>query len=67
LLGRIDIEFSEAVPLIAALLSIPLGDRYPPPALSPQKLRRKTLDVLLKMVDGLAKSKPLLMMFEDVQ
>jgi hypothetical protein len=35
-------NLSEAVPLLAGLLSIPIGDRYPPPKLTPQKRKEKT-------------------------
>src|SRR6185437_11439368 len=37
----------EAVPLLADLLSIPTGDRYPPLNLTPQKRKEKTLHALL--------------------
>jgi predicted ATPase len=36
-------DLSEAVPLLADLLSIPTGDRYPPLNLTPQKRKEKTL------------------------
>jgi predicted ATPase len=37
----------EMVPLFAALLSLPLPERYPPLTLTPQRQRQKTLDALL--------------------
>ena len=37
----------EMVPLLAALLSLPLPERYPPLTLTPQRQRQKTLDALL--------------------
>jgi hypothetical protein len=43
---------AEETALIAALLSIPTGDRYPPLGLSPQQQRRKTLDALLTRTFG---------------
>jgi predicted ATPase/class 3 adenylate cyclase len=56
----------EAVaPLFAALLSIPLGERYPPLALSPTQHRRRTLAALLDQFEGLARLKPILLLFED--
>jgi predicted ATPase len=55
----------EVAPLFASLLSIPLGDRYPPLGLSPAQQRRQTLSALLDQMEGLAKQKPLLMLFED--
>ena len=59
-------DLSEAVPLLADLLSIPTGDRYPPLDLTPQKRKEKTLQALLAQVEGLAARQPVLMVFEDV-
>src|SRR5262245_8006330 len=56
----------EAVaPLFAALLSIPLGEQYPPLALSPTQQRRRTLAALLDQFEGLARRQPILLSFED--
>jgi class 3 adenylate cyclase/tetratricopeptide (TPR) repeat protein len=55
----------EIAPLIASLLSIPLGTRYPPLGMSPAQQRRQTLSALLDQLEGLAQHKPLLMLFED--
>jgi len=43
-----------AAPLLAALLSIPTGNRYPPLDLSPQKQKDMTLKALVAQVEGLA-------------
>ena len=59
-------DLSEAVPLIADLLSVPVGNRYPPLSLTPQKRKEKTLGVLLAQLEGLAARRPVLMVFEDV-
>ena len=59
-------DLSEAVPLLADLLSIPTGDRYPPLNLTPQKRKEKTLHALLAQLEGLAARQPVLMVFEDV-
>ena len=59
-------ELSEAVPLLADLLSIPTSDRYPPLNLTPQKRKEKTLNALVAQVEGLASQQPVLMVFEDV-
>jgi class 3 adenylate cyclase/predicted ATPase len=59
-------DLSEAVPLLADLLSIPTGDRYPPLDLTPQKRKEKTLQAQLAQVEGLAARQPVLMVFEDV-
>ena len=55
----------EIAPLIASLLSIPLGNRYQPLGLSPMQQRRQTLSALLDQMEGLAQQKPVLMLFED--
>ena len=58
---------SEVVPLIASMLSIPLGRRYPALTVSPAEQRRLTLSALLDQMEGLARQSPLLMLFEDAQ
>jgi predicted ATPase/class 3 adenylate cyclase len=58
-------KLSEAVPLLADLLSVPTGDRYPVPDLTPQKRREKTLRALVEQVEGLAARQPLLLAVED--
>ncbi len=54
-----------ALPLLAALLSIDAGGRYPALALSPMQLRRQTLGALLDQIEALARRKPMLLVFED--
>ncbi|HJS86556.1 MAG TPA: hypothetical protein VJ779_13950, partial [Acetobacteraceae bacterium] len=56
----------EAVALVAALLSIPAGEQYRLPKMSPQKLRESTLAALLGLFAGLASQAPALVIFEDV-
>src|SRR5215813_12040563 len=58
----------EAVaPLLAELLSIPFGERYPPLVLSPTQQRRRTLAALLDQFEGLARRQPILLSLEDAQ
>ena len=52
-------------PLLATLLSIPFGERYPPLTLSPAQQRRQTLAALLKQFEDLARQRPILLLFED--
>ena len=59
-------NLSEAVPLLADLLSIPTSERYPALNLTPQKRKEKTLQVQLAQVEGLATRQPVLMVFEDI-
>jgi class 3 adenylate cyclase/tetratricopeptide (TPR) repeat protein len=58
-------DLSEVVPLLADLLSIPIGDRYPPLNLTPRKRKEKTLHAQLAQVEGLAARQPVLMVWED--
>ena len=59
-------DVSEVAPLIADLLSIPTGERYPALTLTPQKRKEKTLRALVAQAEGLAVRQPVLMIFEDV-
>jgi DNA-binding SARP family transcriptional activator len=55
----------DAVLYLAALLSIPVNDRYGPVTLNPAQLRRRILETLLTHVETLALQNPVVMMFED--
>jgi class 3 adenylate cyclase/predicted ATPase len=55
----------EAMPLIAALLSIPANDRYALPELTPQQQKDRTLAALIDQLVGLAAQQPVLFIFED--
>jgi len=59
-------QVAKAAPLIAALLSIPTGERYPPLSLSPVQQRRQTFAALLDQVEGLAQQQPVLVVCEDM-
>ena len=65
LLAQSALDVDAAMPLIAALLSIPTGDRYPLLAMTPQRRKDETLQTLLTQLAGLAAREPVLMMFED--
>jgi len=65
LLAQSTHSVTEVAPLIATLLSVPTGDRYPPLEFSPQRQRELTLAVLSDQLIGLAGKKPVLMIFED--
>jgi class 3 adenylate cyclase/predicted ATPase len=66
LLSEATNDLSEAVPLLADLLSIPVGNRYPPLHLTPQKRKERTLHALIAQVQGLAARQPVLIIFEDI-
>jgi len=57
---------NEMIPLLAALLSIPFGDRYPPLELTAQQQKNRTIAVLLKLLQARSREKPVLLVFEDV-
>jgi class 3 adenylate cyclase/tetratricopeptide (TPR) repeat protein/ABC-type transport system involved in cytochrome c biogenesis ATPase subunit len=59
-------QVDTATPLIAALLSITTGERYPPLILSPVQQRRQTFATLLDQLEGLARQQPLLIVCEDM-
>jgi class 3 adenylate cyclase/tetratricopeptide (TPR) repeat protein len=53
------------IPLLAAMLSIPLCGRYPSLDLSPQRQREKTFDMLTRRLADLARKRPVLAVIED--
>jgi class 3 adenylate cyclase/predicted ATPase len=52
--------------LLAEMLSLPNDGRYPVLELAPQQRRQKTLEALTAQLEALSKSRPVLMIFEDV-
>jgi len=55
----------EDVAFILDLLSLPSSDRHKLPNLSPQRIKERTLQALLRQLEGLARKQPVLMVFED--
>jgi class 3 adenylate cyclase/predicted ATPase len=55
----------EDVALLADLLSLPTSDRYRLPDLSPQRKKERTLEALIRQLEGLARRQPVVMVFED--
>jgi class 3 adenylate cyclase len=51
--------------LFAEMLSLPNDGRYPTLELTPQERRQKTLEALSRQLETLARSSPVLMIFED--
>ncbi|HET6468845.1 MAG TPA: adenylate/guanylate cyclase domain-containing protein [Geminicoccaceae bacterium] len=66
LLARGTAEVAVAAPLIASLLSIPTGGRYPVSNLTPQRQKEETFAALLAQLTGLAAKEPVLVVYEDV-
>jgi predicted ATPase len=55
----------EDVALLADLLCLPCAERCPLPNLSPQRKKERTLEALIRQLEGLARQQPVLMVFED--
>src|SRR6516162_6820848 len=54
------------ISLIAEMLSLSGGERFPPLDLSPQRRKERTLAALLRQLQALARRQPVLMIFEDL-
>jgi class 3 adenylate cyclase/DNA polymerase III delta prime subunit len=64
-LRRSSNRLNEVVPLLAALLGVPTGERYTGPLLSPEMQKRRTLQALVDQLAGLAAQQPVLAVYED--
>lgn len=56
----------EALPLLASLLSLPTSGRHALPAMSPERQKQRTLQLLAAIVVSFAGEKPLTMVVEDL-
>jgi class 3 adenylate cyclase/predicted ATPase len=66
LLARGTDKLDQVVPLIAALLGVPIGERYPVLELTPQRRKELLLEALLEQLARLAAKQPVLVVNEDV-
>ncbi len=66
LLARVTDNLEEMMPLFANLLSIPIGNRYPPLEIGPQRQKEKTFAVLLQYLVNLTAKRPVLLIVEDI-
>ena len=57
---------AEAVPLVAALLAVPLAGRYAPLTFTPQRQKQKTLETILGWLLQEAERQPLYFIIEDL-
>jgi class 3 adenylate cyclase/predicted ATPase len=55
----------EDVAFLADLMSLPASQRRPLPDLSPQRKKERTLEALIRQIEGLARRQPVMMVFED--
>jgi class 3 adenylate cyclase len=61
-LAAAGLALPEVVPLLAALLSLPLPAHYPALTLTPQRQRQQTLEALLAWLDAEARRQPVLVL-----
>jgi class 3 adenylate cyclase len=55
----------EDVAFVADLLSLPGSERHPLPNLSPQQKKERTVQALIRQLEGLARRQPVVTVFED--
>src|SRR5262249_61831734 len=60
------LPLAEAVPLLAALLTVSVPERYPPLSLSPQRQKQKTQETLVAWLLATAAQHPVLAVWEDL-
>jgi len=65
-LERSGSKLTEAIPLIASLLNLPLPDKYPPSTISAEQRRKRLLATLSAWVFGTAKVQPTVIVLEDL-
>ncbi|HEV7803581.1 MAG TPA: AAA family ATPase, partial [Burkholderiales bacterium] len=61
---RLDLE--SYVPLFATLLELPLPPRYTLPEVTPQLRKRRTLEAIVRLMEGMAEEQPVLLVLEDL-
>jgi predicted ATPase len=61
------VNLHPAVPLIAAILNLPVPARYPPLLAAPEEQRRLLLETLAQWLIGCAGPEPVLIVHEDLQ
>ena len=65
-LVQLGFDPAKTVPLAASLLSVPLGEAYPPLDFSPQLRRERTIQLLTDIVEHLAAPRPVGIVVEDL-
>jgi class 3 adenylate cyclase/predicted ATPase len=72
-LGKLEASLAQAEPpdedvaLLADLLSLPGSERHPLPKFSPQRKKERTLEAVIRQLQGMARRRPVVMVFEDAQ
>jgi predicted ATPase len=65
-LGAVGFDRERAVPILAGLHGVALGDRYVAPDLSPEGIREQTLALLTEWLLRLGRRQPLVLLMEDL-
>ena len=65
-LARDGFDLEATVPLLGALLSLPLADRYPPLTIAPERQKQKTVDALVGSIRVETERQPTLLIVEDL-
>src|ERR1700730_1071536 len=65
-LGLAGLDPDEAAPLIAPLLDLAVGTRYPPLSMAPDQQRKRLLAAVVAWAFGAAKAQPLVIATEDL-
>jgi DNA-binding winged helix-turn-helix (wHTH) protein/predicted ATPase len=55
----------EDVAFLGDLMSLPASERHPLPNLSPQRKKERTLEALIRQLEGLAREQPVVTVWED--
>ena len=64
-LDALGIDAAEAAPVLTTLLGLPTAGRYPSIDASSPSFKRRTLDVLVTIVERMASAQPVLLILED--
>ena len=65
-LDELGLPRPDYAPLLGQLLSLPTEERYPPPVLSPEAWRKRTLAAILALLGALAERHPVVLVIEDL-
>jgi class 3 adenylate cyclase/ABC-type lipoprotein export system ATPase subunit len=63
---RVSEKRESIVPLLAALLGIPIDGHYPPLELTPQQQKRRTFSAMLELMRAQSQRQPVILVCEDI-
>lgn len=59
-------DLNETIPVLSSILSLPIAGRYRSLDLTPQKIKERTIEILIEWLIRSAKQQPLLFVLEDL-